>query len=39
MYNMLQLIGDWDLAKQYVEDSEHFPRPVLHERAGDSDAA
>ena len=32
MYNMLQMIGDWDLARQYVQDPEHFPRPVLHER-------
>ena len=31
MYNMLQMIGDWDLARQYVQDPEHFPRPALHE--------
>ena len=39
MYNMLQLIGDWDLARQYVQDPEHFPRPVLHERDELHDAA
>lgn len=39
MYNMLQLIGDWDLARQYVQDPEHFPRPVLDERAEVPDAA
>ena len=33
MYNMLQLIGDGDLARQYIQDPEHFPRPVLDERA------
>jgi uncharacterized SAM-binding protein YcdF (DUF218 family) len=32
MYNMLQLIGDRDLAWQYLQDPEHFPRPVLHKR-------
>ena len=31
MYNMLQLIGDQDLAKLYVEDPDHFPRPELNE--------
>ena len=39
MYNMLQLIGDWDLAQQYVQDPEHFPRPVLDEGTELSDAA
>lgn len=39
MYNMLQLIGDDDLARQYVHDPEHFPRPVLDEQAEASDAA
>ena len=39
MYNMLQLIGDWDLARQYIQDPEHFPRPVLDEQAEIPDAA
>ena len=39
MYNMLQLIGDLDLAQQYVQDPEHFPRPALHERHEVPDAA
>ncbi len=33
MYNMLQLIGDGDLARQYVQDPGHFPRPALDEQA------
>ena len=33
MYNMLQLIGDPDLAKQYVEDPENFPWPVLNDQS------
>ena len=33
MYNMLQLIGETELAHRYVHDPEHFPRPVLTERA------
>ena len=36
MYNMLQLTGDKDLARQYVEDPEDFPRPELE---GQADAA
>ena len=39
MYNMLQLIGDRDLAWQYLHDPEHFPRPVLDEQADIPDAA
>lgn len=39
MYNMLQLIGEKDLAWQYLHDPEHFPRPVLHERDDLPDAA
>lgn len=39
MYNMLQLIGDWDLARQYVQDPENFPRPVLDKRADVFEAA
>ena len=33
MYNLLQLIGDQELARQYIEDPENFPRPVLKEQA------
>jgi len=29
MYNLLQWIGEKDLAWQYVHDPENFPRPVL----------
>ena len=39
MYNMLQLIGDRELARLYLEDPENFPRPVLYERTEVSDAA
>ncbi len=39
MYNMLQLIGDWDLARQYVQDPDNFPRPALYKQADYSDAA
>ena len=39
MYNMLQLTGDWELARQYIQDPEHFPRPELHVRDKLSDAA
>lgn len=39
MYNMLQLIGDLDLARQYLEDPEHFPKPALHMRDDIPDAA
>ena len=30
MYNMLQLIGEQDLARQYVQEPENFPRPALN---------
>ena len=33
MYNLLQLIGEKDLAWQYIHDPEHFPRPELYEQA------
>ena len=33
MYNMLQWIGEKDLAWQYVHDPDNFPRPVLAEQA------
>ena len=33
MYNLLQLIGEKDLAWQYLHDPEHFPRPELYEQA------
>ncbi len=33
MYNMLQLIGERDLAWQYVNDPDNFPRPELYEQA------
>ena len=36
MYNLLQLTGNQDLARQYIEDPENFPRPVLE---GQADAA
>ena len=39
MYNMLQLIGDRELARLYLEDPENFPRPVLYERTEVPDAA
>lgn len=39
MYNMLQLIGDRELAQQYLKDPRNFPWPVLHERIEFSDAA
>lgn len=39
MYNMLQLIGDRDLARQYIQDPENFPRPVLYDRDETADAA
>ena len=32
MYNMLQLIGDEELAWQFLHDPENFPRPVLYEQ-------
>ena len=36
MYNLLQLIGDRDLARLYIEEPENFPWPEL---AGRDDAA
>lgn len=39
MYNMLQMTGDEELAQQYLQDPEHFPRPVLHGQSGIPDAA
>ena len=33
MYNMLQLIGENELAWQYLNDPTHFPRPVLLDNA------
>ena len=39
MYNMLQLIGDKELAQQYLQDPANFPRPALYERVEVSDAA
>ena len=33
MYNMLQLIGEKELAWQYIHDKEHFPTPVLDDLA------
>ena len=39
MYNMLQLIGERDLAQQYIQDPENFPWPALYERSEVSDAA
>ena len=39
MYNMLQLIGDQELARQYIEDPENFPRPELDEPSDIPDAA
>ena len=39
MYNLLQLTGDWDLARQYVQDPEHFPTPVLDDGVDIADAA
>lgn len=33
MVNMLQLIGERELARQYVNDPDNFPRPVLQEQA------
>ena len=39
MYNMLQLTGDQDLALQYVQDPDGFPRPVLDVQSDISDAA
>ncbi len=33
MYNMLQLIGDEELAWQFLHDPENFPRPALYEQA------
>ena len=39
MYNMLQLIGDQELARQYIEDLENFPRPELDEPSDIPDAA
>ena len=39
MYNMLQLIGDLDLARQYIEEPENFPKPVLDDQYGIPEAA
>lgn len=39
MYNMLQLIGDRELARQYIQDPENFPWPALYEKGEASDAA
>ena len=39
MYNMLQLIGDRELARQYIQDPESFPWPALYEKGEASDAA
>ena len=33
MYNMLQLIGETELAQQYINDPAHFPVPVLTDQA------
>ena len=39
MYNMLQLIGDQELAQQYIKDSDNFPWPALDDQSGVSEAA
>ena len=33
MYNMLQLIGETELAQQYINDPAHFPVPELTDQA------
>ena len=39
MYNMLQMIGDGELAQQYIKDPESFPKPALYEPVEVPDAA